>query len=336
MYFVNGYVLPAYQCHQIILKEYKKQRKKISYKVVHDVVLRLEKAGFIKWTGKKGTRNAINMKITTLGIFYIFRDKLFYHGHKIIENNLNDGLFETFLYPCIEQKIVLRINDSYLIDIIFDYLAKCCDQIECEIEIYRSIEKSGSISLSVATTESIMADDLKDIDAYGLKAFTNFLSDRFSVQWLKNETIKTKIRKNSTNEFVISKGKNRLTITLYFQKSYALVSHSGLSLGKIDIEKNSENDEDNEYLFIDNREITIEELWQWKNYHVHGKLKKLSLDFCSDVLDYCCTDFYMTSKESKSKVESVKLLKSSPNFMKLLNEMATKTESQFNHFNSIT
>lgn len=336
LYFANGNVLSIWGCHRLLLEDYKKFNKKISYKNVYKKVMQLESLGLIKRIfpsdGKPTLRRAINLKIISLGIFYVFKNKLYYQGLDIIGGLESDGLYETFLYPCIEKRTVLRIRDSYLMNGIFNYLSRCCNLIDQEFEKFKSIEKEGSISLSIATTETIMEDDLKDVHTFGLKGFTDYLSDKFKIKWLKNEKTKIKIKRNVSQEFVISKGKNKISITLHTQKSVAVVSHMNLNIGEIQIEKVSDNDADNEYLFAENKATTVEDYWKNKNYYIHRDLKRFSLELANDILDYSCTDFDMTKKELKSKAESLEILKLSPNFMKLLKEMTMKINNQYNRF----
>ncbi|MDR4492047.1 MAG: hypothetical protein R2685_14290 [Candidatus Nitrosocosmicus sp.] len=334
--FATGNVLSIWRCHKLILEDYKKFNKKISYKNVYKKAMQLESLGLIKRVfpsdGKPTIRGAINLKITSLGIFYIFKNKLYYQGLDLIGGLESDGLYETFLYPCIEKKLVLRIHDSYLMSRIFNYLSKCCNLMEQKFETFQSIENEGNICLSIATTRSIMDKDLSDVESVGLKGFTNYLSDRFKLKWLKSEKNKIKIERSCQNKFVISKGRNKISITLYTQKSVALVSHMNLNIGEIQIEKVSDDDTDNEYLFVENKAITVEEYWNNKNYYIHRELKRLSLEFTNDILDYCCTEFNISIKELKSKDDALKILKSSPNFMKLLKEMVGKINDQHNYF----
>jgi hypothetical protein len=335
-FFTKGRVLSIWGCHKLLLEDYKKFNKKISYKNIYRKVIQLESLGLIKRVspsdGKPTLRRAINLKITSLGVFYIFKNKLYYHGLDLIGGLESDGLYETFLYPCIEKRLVSKIHDSYLMNRIFDYLSKCCNLIEKKFETFQSIKKEGNICLSLATTETIMADDLRDDHTFGLKRFTDYLSDKFKIKWLKNEKIKTEIKRNPSHEFIISKGKNELSITLHVQNSVAMVSHKDSKIGEIQIDKVSDNDMDNEYLFVENKATTVEEYWNNKNYYIHRELKRLRLEFASDILDYCCADFDMTNRELKAKAESLRVLKSSSNFMKLLNEKTMKINDQYNYF----
>jgi len=333
---VSGSVLSAYQCHHHLLDEYQRQGKKIAYKNVYGKVKHLEKSGLIKKSssnsGGRSKHGAINFKITTLGIFYIFRTKLYYHGLNMIEHNEKDGLFETFLYPHLEYKTISKITDPHLMMIVYDYLHSCCNVIDQNIDHFRSINENGIQNISIATTDTIMDPDMRDLETVGLKGFTNYLSKYFNLSWLNNDKIRTRIKKNNLNEIVVAKGGKKLTITLLSNESKASFSYLGSIIGELPIEKISGNDSNEEYLFQDHKSTTLEELLQSKNFYLHHELRKLSSNLSLEILNYSCTDYHNTAKELKAKKESLNLLKSDSSLMKLLIHTVTKINFCYDGF----
>lgn len=272
LFFTRDHVLSAYRCRSLLLEEYKKLGKTISYKNVYGKIKQLESAGLIKAvnTSKHG---AINMKITSLGIFLVHKNKLHYPSPNIIVDNKLDGLYESFLYPFINYKTIIKITDSHILNIVFDYLSDCCNLLEEVFEIFKTIRDKGVLNISVASTESITDPELKDLETVGLKGFINYLIERFHLKWLNNYKIGTKIERIASNEIIITKGRRKLIITLIPDRSKALIFYQNLCIGELPIERMPNDDTNNEYIFMEYKPMTQEKLWESHNFYIHNKFR---------------------------------------------------------------
>ncbi len=97
-------------------------------------------------------------------------------------------------YSFIQYKTSTNIIDSHILKIVFDSLNQCCNLLEQEFEHFKSIQEKGVTNLSIASTDSITDPELHDLEAVGSKGFTDHLTSRFNLQWLKNDKIITKIK----------------------------------------------------------------------------------------------------------------------------------------------
>ena len=104
---------------------------------------------------------------------------------------------------------------------------------------------------------------------------------------------------------------------------------------ELPIERTPNDETHNEYIFMEYKPITVEELWHSKNFYIHSKLKKLSFDLANYIFDYNCTDFYMNKKELKTKKESLRLLQLDSRFMDLMIEMTARINFCYDSFINI-
>lgn len=337
LFFSRFPVLSTYRCRSLLLEEYEKIGKIISYKNVYEKVKRLKSAGLIKIidNGKTSKHGAINMKITSLGIFFIHKNKLHYPSPNIIVDNKMDGLYESFLYPLIKYETIIKIRDHHILNIVFDYLAHCCNLLEDVFEIFQSIQDKGVVNVSVASTESITDPELRDLETVGLKGFTNHLIDLFDLKWLNNDKFMTKIERVDSNELIITKGRKKIIIKLIPDELKALILYQNSCIGELPIERMPNDDTNNEYIFMEYKHITVEELWRLPNFYIHSKFRGLRFDLVNHVLNYSCMDFDMTNKELKTKTESLKLMKLDSNFNDLAKEVNASMNFCYGRFMNI-
>jgi hypothetical protein len=334
LFFTRDHVLSAYRCRSLLLEEYKKLGKTISYKNVYGKIKQLESAGLIKAvnTSKHG---AINMKITSLGIFFIHKNKLHYPSPNIIADNKMDGLYESFLYPLIKYKTIIKVTDSHILNIVFDYLAHCCNLLEEVFGMFQSLREEGVANVSVASTESITDPELRDLETVGLKGFIDYLIERFDLKWLNNDKTITKVKRVASNEIIITKGRKKIIIKLIPDELKALILYQNSCIGELPIERMPNDDTNNEYIFMEYKRITAEEMWELPNFYIHNKFRRLRFDLVNHVLNYCCMDFYMTNKELKTKTESLKLMQLDSNFNDLVKEVTASINFCYDRFMSI-
>jgi hypothetical protein len=135
-YFIDS-PQSSYRCHSYLKKEYERHHKKISYKRVNDRVSELHLVGLIKEKrlpeGQKSKNNAKYFELTSLGIFYIFRNGLNRSNINIITNHQHNGLYNEFIYPYLAYKTISKITDDRIIREILSYISRCCSYLAREL-----------------------------------------------------------------------------------------------------------------------------------------------------------------------------------------------------------
>jgi len=141
---LSQFLLGKYFSPYKIQKMLKNKGENHAYKDVHKRIQRLYSLELIERVpedqihGERTLHNPIFYRLTIGGLFNLLyengdvmftedKKKIFlYHGDNII--------FNTFIYPYIEQSTLIGIKGSFLPEIIFDYISKCCGIIDEIIE----------------------------------------------------------------------------------------------------------------------------------------------------------------------------------------------------------
>jgi hypothetical protein len=186
------------------------------------------------------------------------------------------------------------------------------------------------VNLSIATTGTIMAKELKEDETYGLKGFIKFLSENFKIKWLKDGEIK--IRQNTTEEIELQKDRKKLKIVIIPNESKAILFNNGLNVGELSVEKISGDYKVPEYLFTELKPLDIKDYWNIKTLSIHKRLKKSRYNMAADLLENCYQDFIMTKKELDIKNSSFDLLSSDQNFRKLVDELKLVSDKHYLNF----
>lgn len=129
-----------------------KENTDIAYKDVHKRIRRLDLLGLIERvpkeqisTKRESIHSPIFYRLTLGGIFnllYKNMDVMFTENkNEIFQHHGNNIIFNTFLYPYFEQSTLIGIKGSFLPEVIFSYLSKCCKITD---EIIRSLTKDGN------------------------------------------------------------------------------------------------------------------------------------------------------------------------------------------------
>jgi hypothetical protein len=174
-------------------------------------VRRLNNEGLIDRDEKDGNMCLINKKgkkLSTYGIYCLFLnienmlDRIF---KTILVNYGGNVLFKLFLYPYLDKKTLLAIQDSTLLSRIYLYLQQCCIEIG---NISYSLGNDARIWRNVSTNEP------------GARSFLDFLEHKYGLPWLKYASLEMSADNNllriwaGTNYASIKFDKDEKTATM--------------------------------------------------------------------------------------------------------------------------
>jgi hypothetical protein len=223
-YFAENLYLSAYQVRSLhnsrqklwIYKHTQKQEPNpMIYKNVHKRVKRLYELKLIEKEEKEFKHRAIYYRLSTGGIYYLIHNKsreFITLLQNVLQNHSDNIIFKVLLDPYIKRDTILRIEDTSRKSQICSYLHECCEATE------RTLESINRSSHGHLVEQVFLWQDVPGVDNHRL---TDFLKERFKVNWLQNAKI---IKFPDGNTIKISHGSESLLITLNDKRNKAIMT----------------------------------------------------------------------------------------------------------------
>jgi hypothetical protein len=223
-YFAENSYLSAYQVRSLhnsrqklwIYKHTQKQEPNpMIYKNVHKRVKRLYELKLIEKEEKWSEHGAIYYRLSTGGIYYLIHNKNLDFINllkKVLQNHSDNIIFKIFLDPYLNRDTLIQIQSTSRISRICSYLHECCEATE------RAIESINRNSHGHLVEQVFLWQDVPGVDNDRL---TEFLKEKFKVNWLQNAKI---IKFPDGNTIKISHGSNSLLITLNDKRNKAIMT----------------------------------------------------------------------------------------------------------------
>ena len=219
----------------------------IAYKDVHKRIKRLDKLGLIEKvpndkirTERESIHAPIFYRLTLGGLFnllYKNREVMFTDDkNKIFLHHGDNIIFNTFVYPYFEQSTLTGIKGSFLPELIFDCVSKCCNVTD---EICKGLTKDEgdrAILISLFKWGEVPGEqDMEIIRIIGNEFEVDFSEDSNIEKYNNNRSI----RISDNNHCIIiqvNHKKNTATLTVNEGRTYELAVEklgNELSLSKI-------------------------------------------------------------------------------------------------------
>jgi hypothetical protein len=199
--------------------------------------------GILKRTGppsisqrKKGSKYYC---LTSFGIFFSILNESGKSSHNnivtLIENNLNDKLFVHFLYPYISKGTLIELKDKEVIEVVWDFLRICCEDI---IHIFYRLDefkKYGGRPTSGFMTYLFEVPESYD-ELAGPQHFIYEISNIFSIKWIDIKKVKLQSLVPFT-KYQITDGFRKLILQIKKEEKIALLYEGSALICKFTIDE---------------------------------------------------------------------------------------------------
>ena len=336
--FIEKHISSAYDCSKYLKEYYKKvENRSIAYKNVHTKIQKLYKLNLIQKEENNKENNesihgAIYYRITRLGIFYLLKNKLARMNKKIITDYEKNEIYRFFLYPHITLNTITKISFDEIDTEIFNFLSKCCLEINSLLFSLDGIKKNGGVEVGITTTDSIIDPKLKYEYYVGSREFTNYLKEKFKIKWLDiNKTNIIEVDKDKIIK-IFNDDQNFLLLEIFEEKNKAILSDGG---GRLIFEFNIDILGKSSFLLCEFRPERVEDIIREtpKNEYFMERMFSYVSELVNRILRYNLDiQDEIHLKGEKDKIASLKALASDQIFLLRLTEIKQQFDLKYNKF----
>jgi hypothetical protein len=286
---------------------------------------------------EKPKNSRICYSISSAGIFYLFKTNPEAINMELILSNKDDGLFINFLYPFLEFNTLQKIKHRRTLTHIIRLLNRCCETIQKELDILRSVDESGGETGTLEYVDGLATSEYCD-RFYGLRGFLQNLKNGSKIKWLDIDNTKIieiqkaklfKIRDNKNNELILE---------LYPERKVAMLSDKNQRIKKFSLKKDPYCYGTYNITYFNRIRIEdyIEKRFKDKHSYFDYKIDSYIFEFCRIMLEYMSdtSDEYnmITEEQRMTKRQDCIIIAKDKNFQEIVSSFKQNFDSRYDGY----
>ena len=264
--------LSPVECYRLLNKQ-----KKISEKVVREIVGRLEVRRFLEQSSLEGViaetdRKKTYLSLSSFGMYYLIsKIDVRNFPKSFLQQNLDNKLFKVFLFPYITKGTISEIKNHEVNTLIFTFLKSIFYDLEETFSILKTIEEYGGV---YSYKEFILQYGGENNE--GLMDCLDMLEKDYNIRWKDNSQVRLLINKKS-NSVKISDEDREICIKISTKEKSATISENGNPICKLSVTRSRQI-----YEFDLRRQTTIEEWMEMEDENIDIQLVR---NLCLSIID---------------------------------------------------